>query len=239
MTRRLIIVLVMIDAVLLEFDGVIADTRAARRSALRETLAEDGVLLSIADFDECCAAMPVRASVRAALALRDRTTDETMVELTAVRAERRFSDLIGTGVSLVDGVAEFIGSAHALTRLGIVSYATRAEIDAVLALARLEHVFELIIAGDDAYQPKPSPAPYVGALERLSRRRAVVPQSVVALEPGAVGIRAAKLAGVRCAAVGPVPIHLGVDADALIPSLAGQTVASLDALTVDAQAAGR
>jgi beta-phosphoglucomutase-like phosphatase (HAD superfamily) len=236
---RLIIVLLMIDAVLLEFDGVIADTQVARRRALLETLAEDGVQLSAVEFDERCAAMPVRASVRAAFALRGRAPDETWVELISVRTERLFSELMGTGVSLVEGVAALIASAHSLARLGIVSYASRSDIDAVLALARLEHAFELIIAGDDAYQPKPSSASYIGALERLSRRRAVVPNHVVALEPGAVGIRAAKTAGIRCAAVGPLPIHLAVDADALIPSLVGQTIASIDALTVDAQAAGR
>ena len=229
----------MIDAVLLEFDGVIADTRAARRGALIETLAADGVPLSVSEYDEHCAAMPVRASIRSAFALRDRASDEAWVELTAVRAEQRFAELTGTGVSLVQGASELIAAAQSRTRLGIVSHASRAEIDAVLALAHLEHAFELVIAGDDAYEPKPSPAPYLGALERLSRRRPVTARNVVALEAGAIGIRAAKTAGLRCAAVGTLPVHIAVDADALIESLVGQTIASIDAVTVDAHAAGR
>jgi beta-phosphoglucomutase-like phosphatase (HAD superfamily) len=229
----------MIDAVLLEFDGVIADTRAARRRALLDTLADDAVPVSGEQLDESFAALPVRASVRAAFALGGRAPDETWIELTAVRAERRFAELTSTGVSLVDGVAEFIDSAQGRTRLGIVSYALRAEIDTVLTLAGLEHVFELVIAGDDAYRPKPSPAPYVGALERLSRRRTAAPNRVVALESSAVGIHAAKAAGIRCAAVGPLAIHLAVDADALVPSLVGLTIASIDALTTDTQAAQR
>lgn len=229
----------MIDAVLLEFDGVIADTHAARRRALIETLAADGVELSAAEFDERCAGMPVRAAVRSAFALRGRPCDETCVELTSVRAERQFAELTGTGLSLIEGAASFIASAQGRARLAIVSSASRAEIDAVLVLSRLEHEFELIIAGDDAYEPKPSPAAYLGALERLSRRRAVAARTVVALEAGAPGIRAAKAAGIRCAAVGPLPVHVAVDADALIPSLAGQTIASIDTVTVDAHAAGR
>jgi beta-phosphoglucomutase-like phosphatase (HAD superfamily) len=229
----------MIDAVLLEFDDVLADTRAARQRALLDTLAEDGVQMSPEAFDACCATMSVRASVRAALRRSGRPVDETWIELAAVRAERRFSDLTSTGVSLVEGAAEFIGSAQAHSRLGIVSCASRTEIEALIAMARLDHVFELIIAGDDAYQPKPSPASYVAALERLARRRAARPARVVALERGTSGIRAAKAAGIRCAAVGPLPVHMAVDADALIPSLVGQTVASIDALTTDAQAAGR
>jgi beta-phosphoglucomutase-like phosphatase (HAD superfamily) len=61
----------------------------------------------------------------------------------------------------------------------------------------------------------------------------------VALEDGPTGIRAAKTAGLRCAAVGPLPVHLAVDADALIPSLTTLTIASLDAVTLGAHGAGR
>ena len=119
------------------------------------------------------------------------------------------------------------------------SRASRAEIDATLALAQLDHPFEFVITGDDAFQPKPSPAAYLGAVDRLARRRAVAPKNVVALEDGPVGIRAAKAAGVRCAVVGSVPVHLALDADALIPSLVGQSAATLDALTLGEHGAER
>ncbi|HEY5413760.1 MAG TPA: HAD family phosphatase [Gemmatimonadaceae bacterium] len=221
----------MIDAVLFEFEGVIADTSATRRRTLLETLREDGVALSESEYIEHCAGMPVRASVRAALALRGFVGDETLVELVATRTERRFGELVGTGLSLVDGAAELIASLQGQTRLGIVSRALRAEIDATLALAQLEHAFEFIIAGDDAFQPKPSPAPYVAAVDRLARRRSVNTKHVVALEDGAAGIRSAKAAGLRCAVVGALPVHVAVNADALMTSLIGQRAATIDALT--------
>jgi HAD superfamily hydrolase (TIGR01549 family) len=221
----------MIDAVLFEFEGVIADTSAARRRALLDTLREDGVGLTESEYVEHCAAMPVRASVRAAYTLRRFARDETFIELAAMRTERRFVDQVDTGLSLVAGASELIESLQGQTRLGIVSRATRAEIDATLALAQLDHAFEFIIADDDAFQPKPSPAPYLGALDRLARRRAVTAKNVVALEDGTAGIRSAKAAGLRCAVVGPLPVHLALDADALIPSLIGQRAATIDALT--------
>ena len=229
----------MIDAVLFEFEGVIADTSATRRRTLLETLREDGVALSESEYIEHCAGMPVRASVRAALALRNFVRDEALVELVAMHTERRFADLVGTGLSLVDGARELIDSLQGQTRLGIVSRASRADIDATLALAQFDHAFEFIIADDDAFQPKPSPAPYFGALDRLSRRRAVNTKHVVALEDGAVGIRSAKAAGLRCAVVGALPVHVAVNADALIPSLIGQRAATIDALTRDEHGAER
>ncbi len=96
----------MIDAVLFEFEGVIADTSATRRRTLLETLREDGVALSASEYIEHCAGMPVRASVRAALALRNFAHDDTSIELVAMRTERRFADLVGTGLSLVGGAVE-------------------------------------------------------------------------------------------------------------------------------------
>jgi beta-phosphoglucomutase-like phosphatase (HAD superfamily) len=229
----------MIDAVLFEFEGVIADTSAARRRALLETLREDGVGLSESEYVEHCAAMPVRASVRAAFALRRLARDGTSIELAAIRTERRFADMVDTGLSLVDGAGELIESLQGQTRLGIVSRASRDEIDTTLALAQLDHAFEFIIADDDAFLAKPSPAPYLGALDRLARRRSVTAKNVVALEDGAVGIRSAKAAGLRCAVVGSLPAHLALDADALIPSLVGQRAATIDALTLGEHGAER
>jgi HAD superfamily hydrolase (TIGR01509 family) len=229
----------MIDAVVFEFDGVIADTRVARRSALLDTLDQDGVRLDETEYEERCAAMPVRASVRAAFALRKLTRDETTVELTAVRAERRFNELIGPGLSLTDGARAFIESLQGQTRLAIVSWALRSEITSALEMAQLDHAFEFIIADDDALQSKPSPAAYLAALDRLGRRRRVTTKNVVAFEAGSAGIRAAKAAGVRCAVVGPLPVHLAVNADAIVPSFVGQTLASIDALTLGTHAAER
>ena len=229
----------MVDAVLVEFDGVLADTRAARRAALLDTLKEDRITISDAEYRDRCAAMPVRAAVRAAYAVRHIAADDTVIELTAVRAEKRFSSSVQSGLSLMSGARAFIEAAQSQTRLGIVSRAARSDIEATLALAQIEHAFEFIIADDDAFALKPSPASYQGAVERLKRRRAVNPRNVIALEDGATGIHAAKGAGLRCAAVGAIPVHIAVDADGIIPSLIGQTVASLDTVTLGTRAAER
>jgi len=221
----------MVDAVLFEFDGVIADTHAARRRALLESLGEDGVMLTDAEYAERCASLPVRAAIRNAFALHGHPADDTAIELAAARAERRFAGSLEGGLLLAEGAYSLIDAFGAQARLGIVARGARREIDPTLALARLDDAFEFVIADEDAFPPKPAPAPYLAALERLMRRRAVVAGNVVALEDGPAGIRSAKAAGLRCAAVGPLAVHLAVDADALLPTLSGQTIASIDALT--------
>ena len=230
----------MVDAVLVEFEGVVGDTAGARSTALRESLRDDGIVLSDNQYEDCCAYLPVRSAARAAFALAGRVSDETGIELAAVRAERRFSSLTQTGMSLVPGARELIESIQVQgRRLAIVTRSARTDVERVLELGGLDHAFEFLIADDDVYAPKPSPAPYIAALERLARRRAVSSRNVVALEDSPAGIRSAKSAGLRCAAVGAMPVHLAVDADALVPSLASLSVASLDALTLGTRVAER
>ena len=229
----------MLQAVLLEFEGVIADTMDARRSAMAASLADEGIVLTDSEYAEHCLSVPIRTAALAALALRDIRDDATRVDLATTRAARRFADLVETGVTLVDGAVRLIESLHGQARLGIVSRASRREIEPLLSLAGIEHAFEFVITDDDPFLPKPSPASYEGALERLARRREVGWHNVVALEDGRAGIRAAKAAGLRCGAVGPVPAHLAMDADALLPTLVGQTATTIDALTSGAHTAGR
>lgn len=229
----------MLHAVLMELEGIIADTRSARRSALNASLAAENISLNDAAYDEACAGLPVRGAIRAAFALHGIRDDETLVDLATLRAERQFASEIESGVSLVPGAVSLIESLHGQTRLGIVSRARRREIEPILVLAGIDHSFEFIIADDDPFPPKPAAACYVAALERLGRRRSVDPRHVVALEDGRPGILAAKAAGLRCGAVGPVPAHLAMDADALLPALIGQSAASIDLLTSGARKAER
>jgi len=231
----------------LELEGKVAIVGGASKGlgrACAEALAAEGAKVAICsrskpDLENRCAAMPIGAAARNAYNLRQRACDETITDLVALRAQRKFGLTLETGLSLVDGARSFIESLHGRTRLGIVTRASRTEIDATLRLASLDHAFEFIISDDDTFAPKPSAAPYLGALDRLARRRVVKPLHVVALEDGIVGIRSAKSAGLRCAVVGSVPVHLAVDADALLPSLTGQTAASIDALTLGTRTADR
>jgi beta-phosphoglucomutase-like phosphatase (HAD superfamily) len=104
-------------------------------------------------------------------------------------------------------------------------------VEFVLSLAALDGVFECVVAAEDVRSPKPSPEGYRRALERLARRGAN-PAATLALEDGAPGIAAARALALRCVAVGDVPAHHAVQADAYLPSLAGQSPASLESLVM-------
>lgn len=220
----------MIDAVLFEFDGVLADTTSARGDALRSTLREDGIALSADEYREQCAGRSFAEAVRAALDLRAVKLDETGVDLLVLRTERAYSAAVGKGVKLADGVPEVVERLAASVRLGVVTRAGRSEVEFVLALAGLDHAFSCLVTGEDAAAGKPSPALYRVALERLSRLRATPPSMCVALEDTLVGIRSARAAGLRAVAVGALPAHVAMEADGLVPQIAGLTLNALERL---------
>ena len=210
------------DAVLFELEGVLVDTAASRREALRRSLAQDGVRLTDEDFAACCTGLSVRDAVAVASHRAGARLDDTALDLAALRAERHFAALSGGGLSLVPGARELVEALAASTRLGVVTRLSRGDAERVLRLAELEYAVEVVVSAEDAV-PKPHPAPYALALSRLARRRPVSPDAVLALEDGPAGIAAATAAALRCVAVGPLPAHQAMRAAGSLPTLAGVT----------------
>src|SRR4051812_2514516 len=118
----------MLDAVLLEWDGVLADTGGARRAALLRALAEEGVPATGAAHDACAAGLDLPAAVAALIGARG--TDSTLAELVTLRARRAFAEQLGRGLTLMPGAAELVVQAQHRVRLAVVSSASRAETEA-------------------------------------------------------------------------------------------------------------
>ena len=211
--------MIVIDALLCEFEGVLADTGALRRRALRRAFADEELPLGDRAAASCADGLAVEPAVRAALASLGVQRDDTGVALLAMRAARHFAALTARGLSLAPGAREFLDRARGATRLALVTRATRREVDFVLTLAELDTAFECIVAAEDAPETPPEPDGFRIALERMSRRRPVRRDHAIALVDAAPAARAARAAGLRAAIVGARPGGVG-DADVIARSLA-------------------
>jgi HAD superfamily hydrolase (TIGR01509 family) len=220
----------MYEVLLFELEGVLVETGPARRAALLRSLADDGLAVSAEQYEDACAGFPVHEAAVAAVAAAGQVADPTGLELIALRAERYFAASVGQGVSLAPGARDFVERAAARARLGVVTRASRREADMLLRLAGWEGTFEMVVTADDAHARKPSPDPYEVALHRLARRRLSRPARILALEDGHAGILSACAVRIGCVAVGRIPVHHAVTADAYVPSLEGHTVESLGEL---------
>lgn len=216
-----------VDTVLLELEGVLADTAAARRAALRAGLASetgrtpDDAALAHGD------GLAPRAAAAAVARAVGLAVDDTALDLAALRAGRHFAEASGRGLSLVPGARAFVEGLAAAARVAVVTRAARRDAELVLGLAGLEFAAELLVTADDRVAPKPDAAPYELALERLARRRPVARDRVLALEDGAAGIAAASAAGLAVVAVGDLPAHVAMRAAGALPSVEGATADSL------------
>lgn len=219
-----------IDAILLEFEGIVADTAAIHRETLAHVLGVAGITPSDEEYWEHCAGTALDEGIRAMVAVRGLALDATDIDLLAHRAEQRFSTHIGKGVVLADGVRSTLERLAARARLAVVSRLKRADVEAIISMGRLDELFSFVIGSGDVARPKPHPEGYELALRRLGRFRGDAAPTVVALESGRHGIRAARAAGLRCLAVGTQPAHIVLEAEAYIEAVADLTVPTIATL---------
>ncbi|MBI2408882.1 MAG: HAD family phosphatase [Gemmatimonadetes bacterium] len=207
--------------VLLEFEGILADTTPHRVAALRETLLSDGLSLDDDTWIEQCLGLPVEESVIAARRALGASADPVAVEIARLRAEKAFTQRISRGLLMNPGGLALVQALRSQARMALVTRAARHDVDFVLTLAGIADAFTCVVTGDDKVPGKPSPAPYVLALEKLSRTAPAAGTDAIAFEDARPGIRAARAAGVRVVAVGTLPPHHAMEADAFYPTLAG------------------
>jgi HAD superfamily hydrolase (TIGR01509 family) len=122
-------------------------------------------------------------------------------------------------------IAPMPGAVHAVELLygagyplAVASSGVRGYLEAVLQRLGLRQYFDVLVSGEDVTRGKPDPEPYLLAAVRLGVR----PAQCVVFEDAAVGVRAAKAAGMACIAV-PNPAALEPQdlslADLILPSL--------------------
>ncbi|MBX3133960.1 MAG: HAD family phosphatase [Gemmatimonadaceae bacterium] len=211
-----------VPVLLVEFEGVLADTAALREAALAESLAADGIELSAA-FLTAASGRATEDAIRRIRELAGAPDDPTAVELGRLRAERAFAARIGKGVMLQPGVRAAVERLSSCARLALVTRASRREVEFTLALGALDGLFRPVIALEDAAPGKPSRAPYDAALARVAE---LFPGQVlrgVAVEDSLVGVRAAHQAGLPTVLVGVHPPQDAMEAECWVPSLADLT----------------
>jgi HAD superfamily hydrolase (TIGR01509 family) len=192
-------------AVIFDFDGVIADTEGLHFETFARVLEEEGIRISGADHDERFLGVNDREGYRRAFAEKGREIPAREVDLLVARKSAYYRTRLGE-VRLFPGAAELVEGLQGRCLLAIASGGRGVEIEAVLRAHELRECFLAILSADEVALSKPSPEPYLKALERL-RVAAPGPASDLAageclvIEDSVFGIQAALAAGMRCLAV--------------------------------------
>jgi HAD superfamily hydrolase (TIGR01509 family) len=227
-----------LQAIIFDFDGVIADSEPLHLKAFQRALAEEGLALDEAEYFNRYLGYD-DVGVFEAIA-RDRALAWTAGRVTELVARKgmKLQALISGGEVLFPGVPAFIRAAAAAVPVAIASGALRHEIVQILESAALDELFAAIVASGDTPASKPSPAPYLLAFERLQERAAqkLDPRRCVAIEDSLWGLESARQAGLRC--VGVTTSYTAVElpgAELVVEGLHALTLPMLDALVRDGQ----
>ena len=192
-----------LQAIVFDFDGVIADSEPLHLTAFQRALAEEGVTLSGEDYYSRYLGYDDVGMFEAVA--RDRGIAMTDRHVTALVARKgaMLQELLQNGAILFPGAVEFIRSAAHAVPIAIASGAMRHEILEVVEAAGMSELFVTIVAAGDTPESKPSPAPYLLAFEQLRSKtgRDLDPRRCVAIEDSKWGLESARGAGLRCVGV--------------------------------------
>jgi beta-phosphoglucomutase len=222
-----------LQAIVFDFDGVIANSEPLHLKAFQQALAPEGVELSSAEYYARYLGYDDVGLFEALSKDLGLPMSSGHVTTLVARKGERMQALLRSGSVLFPGAKEFIREAAAVVPIAIASGAMRHEIDEVIDAAGMTDLFSTIVAAGDTPQSKPSPAPYQLALERLreSCGRDIDPRRVVAIEDSKWGLESAQGAGLRLVGVtSSYSAHELNGAELVVDSLKALTLPALDHL---------
>jgi HAD superfamily hydrolase (TIGR01509 family) len=183
------------QAVLFDFDGVLADTGNVHVAAWERTFGDMGWDVPA---DVCARAEEEddRAFLTSLFAARQVENGDLNGWLQRKQALARM--ILADSPRLYPGVRDLVHALQGRTRLAVVSVTWRENAAIVLGTSGLADAFERIIGKEDTRKTKPHPEPYKHALEQMDLK----PSAAVAIEDSPTGLSSARGAKIPVIAIG-------------------------------------
>jgi beta-phosphoglucomutase len=213
---------VTVRAVVLDFDGVIANSEPLHFRGFRDVLAGDGIALTEREYYARYLGYDDAGAFAAIAADRGVSWTPEHVAALIERKAARLAELEIDDAVLFPGAAAMVRRLASHGPVGIASGALRQEIVRVLDQAGLAPQIRFIVAAGDTGASKPAPDPYLLAVKRLSAGEGgpYQPGECVAIEDSRWGLESARAAGLLTVGVTHTyPAEELGSADAVVSSL--------------------
>jgi beta-phosphoglucomutase len=175
------------DAILFDFDGVLADTEPIHFGCWAEILAPLGIDLAWEVYCTNCVGVADRDMVRFLATLADPPLKVDTLWPKYDLKKQLFRNKIAEFSPCSDATINILKSLHDYG-LAVVSSSEKSEVEPALKKAGIHALFSAIISGEDVKEFKPSPEPYLLAARRLQAKSPLV------VEDSAAGVASAKAA---------------------------------------------
>jgi beta-phosphoglucomutase len=177
------------DAILFDFDGVLADTEPLHYECWKQILAPFGIHLNWPFYQARCIGISDRLMV-------ERLAAERVPPLPLEEVMPAYHSKLGMFRQNIETNPPFLADTIALVRelfpvykLGVVSSSGRSEVEPPIERAGFRNCFQAIVCGKEVENLKPAPDPYLRGAELLGARRPLV------VEDSDAGVASAKAAG--------------------------------------------
>jgi HAD superfamily hydrolase (TIGR01509 family) len=182
----------VIKALIFDMDGVLVDSMPDHADAWIEVFAQEGIHIKRQDIYEIEGSNHV-GIVTLVFQKAGRMPPTDFSEL--ARRKRDIFDRINT-VKAFDGLREKLEAMKGRYRFAVVSGSDR-EIVASLVGRFYPGIFDAMVSGNDVKHGKPSPEPYLKAVDMLGVRN----DECIVVENAPMGVESAKNAGIYCVAI--------------------------------------
>jgi HAD superfamily hydrolase (TIGR01509 family) len=213
---------VPVEAVVLDFDGLILDTETPIFEAWGDAFRRHGLTLSLDDWQHSLGTNGGFDPLAHLVKHGEGDLDPAAVEREVQEAYRRVCDRM----PLLPGVEALLADARVLgLRRAVASSSSRAWVLGWLSRHGILDRFDAVVGRDDVARVKPAPDLFLLAAERLG----VAPGACLVFEDSPNGMRAARAAGMRCVAVPNTLTRklLLPDPDLVVASLAERPLRSI------------
>jgi HAD superfamily hydrolase (TIGR01509 family) len=186
-----------VQAVIFDCDGVLVDSEAAWKKALRDALTAHGVALGRHQ-----AGAMIGGSVPEAVTFMEGELGHS-VDADQIGREIYASVLssVAQGIAPMEGAITLLETLQGTRPLAVASNGSRETVLASLRAAGIPEVFDAVVALGPTTRPKPEPDLYLEACSSLG----VAPSEAIAIEDSFRGATAAQLAGMTVVGVGSAP----------------------------------
>lgn len=193
----------MIEAILFDFDGLLADSEPLAKAAWQRFLARYDRVLEQDLIDRM---FGLRLLEGAVIVRQEMNLALSVEQVMAERDEEFLASLPGNLMPMPEAVATVVAMRERGLRVGLATSGHQRYIQIALHELGLAQAFDAIVTGDTVTQGKPAPDIFLRAAELLG----VTPAACVVVEDAPHGIAAAKAAGMFAVAV---PNELTQDLD--------------------------
>ena len=189
-------------AVILDFNGTVAEDDAVLIGIYEELLREHGVPFEVDEYHRH-AGIPDQALFGRLFQAGGQTLEADTLDALVRDRVGRYRSAVADEHPVAEDTIAFVRTVAASVPVAIASGAFRDEIEHVLELAGVSEHVSIIVSIDDVEIGKPHPESFTTALARinLDQPETIPPENTVVIEDTTDGARAARAAGMRCVAI--------------------------------------